>query len=543
MSNVWTARPTITAAEERVLKLCRKQKLWGFLRHHQHVILDDEVRGALAEMYVKEGPGRPPVAPELLALAMLLQVGFGAADHEVPTLTAVDARWQVVLGCLGNSEPLFSQGSVFNFRERARENGLMRRLLEKTVVIARSTGGFDHKRLRAIIDSSPLVGAGRVEDTFNLLGRAIAELIEVAASEAGHDADELARALDVSVALGSSVKSVLDVDWREPDARARALRDLLGQFDRIRCWLVEQFNADALSTPPLSECISTVERIIAQDTEPTPPGPGQAGSDESSALAKANSEEMSDITEGVAKDRLVSLSDRDMRHGRKSKSKVFAGYKRHVGADADLPGLITAVHVLPANRPEHEAAEPLLTDLGQRFDVVQAQIDRGYLAAPAIVALRERGVEVVSKPPQQPKGERFGKSKFAVDFANRTVTCPGGAVAPIQNTELAQFPSATCQACHLREKCITTANKRGRSVRLHPQERWYREMAAELDTPEGRAKRRERVIVEHDLARLGAIQGTRARYRGLAKNQAHLEIVAAVNNCYVIGRLIEREAA
>ena len=33
-----------------------------------------------------------------------------------------------------------------------------------------------------MIDSSPLVGAGRVEDTFNLIGRALKSLVAVAAA-------------------------------------------------------------------------------------------------------------------------------------------------------------------------------------------------------------------------------------------------------------------------------------------------------------------------------------------------------------------------
>ena len=530
MSREWSARPTITAAESRVLKLCRKQKLWDFLRRHQHVILDDEMRADLSSMYPAEGPGRPPVAAEILSIAMLLQVGFGVPDHEVPTLTAVDARWQVVLGCLGRSEPLFSQGTVFNFRERAREHGLMRRLLDKTVLIARTTGGFDHKRMRAIIDSSPLLGSGCVEDTFNLLGHALGELVEVASKKAGRDAEELARELEVSVALGSSVKAALDVDWRDPKARANALGELLVQFDRIRAWLNEQFDAAALSLPPLSDCIATVKQIIEQDTEPPEPN-GTRSTDHSV-----------DIVEGVAKDRLISLSDRDMRHGRKSKSKVFAGYKRHIGGDADIPGLVAAVHVLPANRPEREAAKPLLDHIAERFEIVQVQIDRGYLSAEPVVALHDKGIEVISKPPQQSNGERFTKAAFAVDFESKVVTCPSGHSAPIPPMGLVQFPPPTCHTCPLRETCITATNKRGRQVRLHPQERWYRQMSAELATPAGRQKRRERTVVEHDLARIGAIQGTRARYRGTTKNQAHLEAVAAVNNCYVIGRLM-REAA
>ncbi len=162
MTNTWKAPVEISAAEAAALKLCKKQKLWGFLRTHRHQILDEEVRAALAKMYPSDPRGgRPPGPPERRALAMLLQAGFGVPDHEVPTLTAVDRRWQVVLDCMGASEPVLSQGTVFDFRERAREAGLMTLLLNKTVELARTSKGFDHKRLRAIFDPSPLVGAGR----------------------------------------------------------------------------------------------------------------------------------------------------------------------------------------------------------------------------------------------------------------------------------------------------------------------------------------------------------------------------------------------
>lgn len=59
-------------------------------------------------------------------------------------------------------------------------------------------------------------------------------------------------------------------------------------------------------------------------------------------------------------------------------------------------------------------------------------------------------------------------------------------------------------------------------------------MAADLATPEGRAARRERVAVEHALARFGAVQGARARYLGLKKNQFHALAVAIVVNLHVL---------
>ena len=45
---------------------------------------------------------------------------------------------------------------------------------DKTVALAKARGGFGWQHLRAALDSSPLLGAGRVEDTWNLIGRALA---------------------------------------------------------------------------------------------------------------------------------------------------------------------------------------------------------------------------------------------------------------------------------------------------------------------------------------------------------------------------------
>ena len=55
-------------------------------------------------------------------------------------------------------------------------------------------------------------------------------------------------------------------------------------------------------------------------------------------------------------------------------------------------------------------------------------------------------------------------------------------------------------------------------------------------TPEGRAKLRERVAVEHSLAHIGHWQGDRARYLGDRKNLFDLRRTAVVHNLHVIAR-------
>ncbi|XXV27273.1 hypothetical protein WME87_00300 [Sorangium sp. So ce1389] len=111
-------------------------------------------------------------------MVTLLQGYVGASDAEAVELSVVDLRWQMVLGCLGAVTPPFSQGALQGFRERMVAHETDRVLLERTVALVRSGVMTDGDRravpkaLRVSIDSRPLAGAGRVEETINLLGHA-----------------------------------------------------------------------------------------------------------------------------------------------------------------------------------------------------------------------------------------------------------------------------------------------------------------------------------------------------------------------------------
>ena len=86
-----------------------------------------------------------------------------------------------------------------------------------------------------------------------------------------------------------------------------------------------------------------------------------------------------------------------------------------------------------------------------------------------------------------------------------------------------------------RERCTTSA--RGRSVSIHPDERFLAELRERQQTPVGRAKLREQVAIEHTLAHVGHWQGRRARYRGQRKNLFDLRRCALVDNLHVLSRL------
>ena len=179
--DVWRPPVEPSPAEQAVIKAVRRAKLFVFLRQHRHELFDGQFQAGLAETYVDSPKGQPPVPPARLALATILQAYTGASDDEVIEATVMDRRWQLVLDCLGAEEPPFAKGTLVGFRKRLIEHNLDRRLIERTVGLAAQTWGFGARALRAALDSSPLWGAGRVEDTFNLMGHALRKALGVIA--------------------------------------------------------------------------------------------------------------------------------------------------------------------------------------------------------------------------------------------------------------------------------------------------------------------------------------------------------------------------
>src|SRR5688572_27863751 len=134
-------------------------------------------------------------------MAALLQAAFNVPDHDVPDLTVMDRRWQMVLDCLDVDEAAFSQGTIYRFRQRMIEHGLDKVLFDRTIALAKQRGAFGTAKLRAAFDACPLYSAGRVEDTFNLIGRAAFHVVRTAADRLGKDVDEVAAAAGIPVVV------------------------------------------------------------------------------------------------------------------------------------------------------------------------------------------------------------------------------------------------------------------------------------------------------------------------------------------------------
>ena len=510
---VWDPPAEPSAAELAVIKAVRRARLFVFLRERRHELFDEAFQAELASTYADSPKGQPPVPPARLALATILQAYTGVSDDEVIEATVMDRRWQLALDCLDAGAPPFSKGTLVGFRKRLISQNLDRRLVGRTVELAAATKGFGARALRAALDSSPLWGAGRVEDTINLVGHALRRALGVIAVSQGRGQAAgtavVAAQAGVPQLAASSLKAALDRDWDDPAARDAALARVLGFLDQV-----EVFVAGYAGEETAAAAVSVARQVRDQDVDLTGPAPA--------------------LRRGVAKDRRISVEDGQMRHGRKSRSVLFDGYKRHVLTDLDT-GLVPAVGITPANAPEATVTDSITADLDAAGRALsELYIDRAYLSS-SLVRDRSPDLAIFCKAWRvRNVSGRYAKDQFSLDFDAGQLTCPAGAAMPFTPGKTVRFPKNTCAACPLRQQCTTSSN--GRSVAIHPDEALLAELRQRQQTPAGRARLRERVQVEHTLAHVGHWQGRRARYNGTRKNLFDLRRVAVVHNLHVIAR-------
>ena len=187
-----------------------------------------------------------------------------------------------------------------------------------------------------------------------------------------------------------------------------------------------------------------------------------------------------------------------MRHGRKSSSKTFNGFKEPFALDLDST-VTREVVVCPANAPEHEAVERLAETLEQAPGLFQLDSDLGYMASPRIAQWAAQGVPIIARPWPQ-GGDLFTKNDFTLDFVHGTVTCPQGESVPMLIGKDAQFPARACETCPVRAQCTKARLGQGRSLHIREDERFQHKLRAKIRTKRGRASWRKRTAVEHTIS-------------------------------------------
>src|SRR5215210_2400507 len=442
-----------------------------------------------ADLYMASRLGRPTVPARVLATVMVLQAQEGLSDLEACDRLACDLRWQAAAG-VDAGYVAFHPTVLVGQRNRLRSSDRPKRFLEDTKVVARQAGVLGGRA--RVLDSTAIYDAVATQDTVTQLRAAIRKLLRALAGTAvaGRVREGLARDDDYA----SPGKP--PCDWDDPAAREALVDELVRDAQAA----LAAVDGEALAGAA-REAAELLALVAGQDTE--------AGEDGVFRIARR-----------VAADRVISTVDPDARHGHKSRSRRFDGYKGHVSVDPDSE-LIDNVTVTPANVADADAAADLLdgADPGGGGDRPLVFGDSAYAGPDTIAALNEAGYEVIAKvPPATNRDGRYTKDDFAVDLAVDTVTCPAGITVAIRRGPggegRAEFGEA-CAACPRRERCTTSPS--GRTISIHAREAVLQRAKRLQATPEWRdAYRQIRPRVERKIAHFvrAAWGGRRARTRG-----------------------------
>lgn len=453
--------------------------------------------------------GRPSAPPSVLALATMLQFLDGVSDAEVIERCRYDLRWKAALHLESHdlSAP-FAKSTFQAFRARLIMNEAEGKIFEASIRVARDAGLLP-KTLRLTLDSSPVRGRGAVKDTYNLLSDAIKGVLRRVASEQGREVAEVAQESGLGRHVtASSVKGSVEMDWSSEKERRAFLATLLSECDI------------AIALAARAECggreAKLLEKIIGQDVEHDPDGGPPK------------------IRRGVAKERMPSVVDSEMRHGHKSSGKGYTGHKAHVAVTET--GVITHVDVTAPSVPEgsqvKESVESTRRVTGSAVE--EALGDCAYSTRPAQEQAHKSEVVLRTKMPGHNKAY-FAPGDFEVSADGTQAACPAG-----HHSDTLQrrgrghahiWAAATCGACPLREQC-TKAARRMLTMPADFHERRERERYAR--SPEGREALRERVVVEHAIGRLKNRGAGQARYLGRRKTRLQWVLTAAAVNLSLV---------
>jgi len=477
--------------------------------------------------------GRPSVPPSLLAMALMLQMYTDVSDRELVQRLRFDLRFKYALN-VPIEYPGFDPSLLSHFRSRLLEHEKAAQAFQRTLEIAKSAG-FVAAGDEQATDSAPILGAAAVQDTWTLIRTGIEKLLRTLEPFESHG----------FVAPFPKEKYLLNpgkanIDWNDHSQKSAYLAELVGDARSL---------LKVVEDPTEAEPGSAAQRIVAADS---------AVRHARELLRRILAQDVDDRPEGprirrgknATKDRVISTNDPSMRHGHKTASHLFAGYKSAITVTLTTE-LVTAVDVIAANVHDSVPLPGQLKSL-KISGIFPARIyaDCAYGGADIRVSVEAEGSEIVAKVPASFRtGKHFPKDRFKIEMQGRVaerVSCPAGQSTTTfrqgkddrgRQVQVARFGVEQCNGCELHEQC-TPLKKKGRELQLHHHEdvlQWARSKATQ---PGFREDMKKRLVVERINSRLQDYGLKTGRYFGIQKTRLQAYFAAAVNNFWRVTTLL-----
>ncbi|MSQ26511.1 MAG: hypothetical protein EXR51_00005, partial [Dehalococcoidia bacterium] len=186
------------------------------------------------------------------------------------------------------------------------------------------------------------------------------------------------------------------------------------------------------------------------------------------------------------------------------------------------------------------------TDAATEVRVAETMADCAYGDGATRQAFADAQRSLVAKVPAMTNQGCFPKTAFIIDLAAGSCRCPAAQVSSDLRPRgkgggVFRFPVEVCAECPLRAQCVRA--RRGRTVRVHPQEGLLQAARHLQASPAFAEYRRLRQVVEHRLARLVQLGIRQARYFGKAKTLFQLAMAAAVANLTLLAGSVRLDDA
>lgn len=456
----------------------------------------------LADMYCPDN-GRPSLPPSLMCGITLLQFHDDVSDQEAVERTMFDMRWKVALN-LPLDFPGFDSSSLSVFRKRTVEHDKERYAFDRLIQVGRAAG-FIPDKVTLLTDTTPTKGAGAVQDTYTLLRKGTRKLLKALGYHLSGKRRGLGEQAKKLVATYVDHDQRAEIDWSDPQQRQEHLQTLVHDVEATLELATEQMDDEEVRAIGW-----LLTKILGDDVEQDDSGRVQ-------------------VAKGSAADRVISVTEPEMRHGRKSASKHFAGFKTSVTTEQSSE-LIMDIDDMPANDRDGEELAPTIERVEQHPGVMVERVigDGAYLSGDNLAACAahpEHPIDLVG-PLHRPADPEVAKSAFHIDQETKTATCPQGhttAGKQVQDKKKRPvlkftFPRAMCEACALFERCVRS-KKTGRTVTTHVHEALLQRARARQQSTAFQTLYRLRCAVERKIGEL-VYHGLRnTRYLGKRKRQ------------------------
>jgi len=490
----------------------------AFPKGHRYLRLRDEL-GTIYEdtCFASLFPalGRPAEAPWRLALVTVLQYAEGLSDRQAADAVRDRLAWKYLLG-LELTDTGFDFSILSDFRARL-VAGEAEALLLDVLLDRCKAAGLLKPRGRQRTDSTNVLAAVRALNRLEGVGETLRHALNT-----------------LAVVAPDWLRARVGPDWYDRYGR-RIETTRLPQAPAERDALTATMGADGVwllttiydPTAPawLREipAVQTLRQMWLQHYHAPDPSTG---------IMRLRDQQ--DLPPSALL--LESPYDPDARFHTKRETS-WTGYTVHLTetCDEDTPNLITQVATVPASTNDVEMTSVIQDDLAAR-DLLPGEhlVDAGYVSGQHLLSSATTyGIDLVGPAPPDTSWQAaaqagFGVACFAIDWDQRTVTCPQGNISrpwsdgTTKDGRLfyqVRFAPADCRACPVRAQCTRSATK-PRQLALRPREEHSALQTARQRqaTPEFKVLYGQRAGIEGTMAQGAQSCGARhARYRTLPK--------------------------